>query len=698
MFYCFLLLSVFCRILNPGKSLNNLASYNPSTNEYSSIETICNPSSCSIISLASDFDSGRIFVITMTTTAPYQTELYMYEGEWIQMTLPAGFTDVLLFDSLTLTNNSTLFAISHTQSDSLYSSFITYSLLSWDINNFGSEPSLVTLYQKSCSSTSDLVAYPSITKYSDTSIIAAVPYSSCPSSIIATAVDFNVYDIELNIIQSIPSINDANIVREIQVVSEDLIYFSNSTTLFVKSDDDEWNNILDDVNLVDIYYSSHKEYLYVTYNYNGFINYVEFFESVDRRHEVFVGEVYTQGEVLTITELNDDNRMIGGDFKYVGDDLLPAKFAAIWDGSKWKPTLDSNDDTYLTGWRLISASAIGDTVFAIADSGYDVTSLPLIRWREDDGWLFLYKRPVIIDNESYNPKYGTVYIDNSRNQVYFGGEFTVGTSSGESCTGAVIYHFLEERWSSLPANLTRVNSFASLNAHSYLQVGGSFTYTDENMVTHDNYLIVDVEQQTILNSVPSITDSEVFSISLFPDQAEYSYVGGIFGQHGVEQLRYSNPIWSLSVVGNTPLSSTVYSLAARNGGQTLFAGGSFAGGLSKLDIGRQDWSTMLPNAVNWYGNVKSLMITCPYDVDYYSYASAWDNSSDLESFYSAPECTIPPDAPEDFQCNPPLSTWAIIGLCFTVLITLIIVGVIGYFGYKTYKQQAKIDEDSVEYI
>merc|ERR1712232_635537 len=115
------------------------------------------------------------------------------------------------------------------------------------------------------------------------------------------------------------------------------------------------------------------------------------------------------GTINTIAEMNNNKMIIGGDFKYVSHNgvILGAKFAAYWDGYHWNPTLISNDNSYLAGWKLLSAEAVGDIVFAIADQGRDTDLLPLIRWREDDGWSYLYKRPEILDTQLWDNTKGT---------------------------------------------------------------------------------------------------------------------------------------------------------------------------------------------------------------------------------------------------------------------------------------------------
>lgn len=231
-----------------------------------------------------------------------------------------------------------------------------------------------------------------------------------------------------------------------------------------------------------------------------------------------------------------------------------------------------------------------------------------------------------------------------------------------------------------------------------MQVGGLFSVLDNNSVRHENYFIFDIEQQEILSSVPSISNSEVNAISLFPNQPLYSYIGGNFSQYGVEQLRSVSNVWSLSVVGNSPLKPTVYSLASRNEGESLYAGGSFSSHLTKLDIGRQEWHDLIPSSVSWTGDIRTLMLLCPGDNDYYI-VSDWDDSSLLGSFYSVPDCTIPLGAPDDYVCpSPSLSVGQIFGLVFTVLVTLGIVAIICFFVFRVLKKQKEEAASTVEYI
>jgi len=295
----------------------------------------------------------------------------------------------------------------------------------------------------------------------------------------------------------------------------------------------------------------------------------------------------------------------------------------------------------------------------------------------------------------------TTYIDHSRNWVYFGGQFDVQLADGTLCSGAVRYSYESLEWTALPANLTRVNAFSGLNNQELLQIGGQFSYSDGWRKHHENYLVLNVHTNTFLDEVPSVANAEVFALSLFPNQLKYSFLGGDFGQYGVEQLHYSSS-WSLSVVGSNPISSTVYALSSRDEGEFLFAGGSFASALSRLDIGRQEWTSLIPNGFVWNGTVLDLMLKCPNDGDQWYYDSDWDRSSLMGDFYSTqglPSCTIPMGAGPNYKCPEELSGWTIFGLCFTVFITATIVSVIGFFAFRAYRQYAISQaESSVEYL
>jgi len=637
------------------------------------------------------------------STSSYDTSISYFQGEqWTRMVQPTEQSVQLqiLFNSFSIAKeSSTLFAIAYkSQSRQLNDNQVDYFVVSWNLEDLDAAPVTTHIWQKSCSTST--IYYPSIDT-TETNVFVAIPNVPCPTS--ESGIHFLQYDAELNPISfTVPTLSPFSSANMLEVVNEESIYISNGSQIQLLSEG-EWGATISNSHISAFYRSESTETIYTGFDY-GYEQFIESAETGRYSAALLVtGGFYSPGTVLSVAQLPNNHMMIGGDFKYVGDNVVGAKFAAVWDGTTWKPTLESNDNNYLAGWKLLSIDSVGDIIFGIADQGRDTDLLPLVRWKEDDGWLFLYKRPSILDSASWNNNIGTVHIDHTRNQVYFGGEFTVGLASGESCSGALIYDYLQEKWETLPANLTRVNAFQTLNNHQYMQIGGQFSYMDAQNVRHENYLVLDIANGQFLTSVPSPSNAEVFSLAIFPNQQLYSFLGGNFGQYGVEQLRSVGNIFSLSVVGNSPLEATVYSLASRNAGESLFAGGSFDGKLSELNIAAQEWRSIIPNSASWSGNVYSVILICPGDEEYYSVDSNWDDSSMLESFYSAQTgCDIPIGAPDDYVCPSnanALTVGQIIGLCFTVLITIVILAAIGYFAFKQIKQQQAEQSDStVEYI
>lgn len=631
--------------------------------------------------------------------------LYYQNEEWIEMESPKFDESVsitILFNTFNIIDSSSYLVTLgyHSESGSLNDEEVKFYVISYSLENLSQPPTVIQIWEKTCETASKKgLVFPSIDTIKD-SVIVASPESACPNNY--SIIKFYVLNGNLEMLNStIPSIPNLISPYYFQAESKSQLYISDGDNVYMLHSGN-WEVLIDNVKISALY--SSEDRIYVAYH-NGYEQSVQYYSFGSfSGNRLFTGGIYKSGSILSSAEMSDDKFMIGGDFKYIVDsnnNLINAKFAALYDAGHWKATLESNANNYLPGWRLLSISAIGGTVFGIAYPGdHETEDLPIIRWREDDGWLFLYNRPTLVTNNEipWDKNVGTVYIDRSREQVYFGGQFTVQLPSGQQCSGGFVYKYHEESWTPLPANLTRINAFDTLNNHEYLQIGGSFSFLDENSIRHDNYLIIDIEEQQVLSSVPFISNGEVFSMSLFPNQPIYSYIGGNFNQYGVEQLKFFSNVWSLSVVGNNPLNPTVYSLASRNEGESLFAGGSFSSHLSKLDIGRQEWHDLIPSSFSWYGDVRTLLLICPGDVDYYTVDSNWDDSSLLGSFYSVPDCTIPLGAPDDYICpTPSLTGGQIFGLCFTVLVTLIIIGVIGFFVFKVVKAQ-KEAEKSVEYI
>lgn len=267
----------------------------------------------------------------------------------------------------------------------------------------------------------------------------------------------------------------------------------------------------------------------------------------------------------------------------------------------------------------------------------------------------------------------------------------------------IVYNIENETWRGLPVNLTSVRSIVPMDNRQLLQIGGTFKFSitdaEGNIISCQNFAIYNISSNSFLPSIPASPANAVYSISLFPGQSKYSFVGGVYGSNGVEQLRYVGGVWSWSLFGNTPLPPTVYSLASRNEGNVLFAGGSFESMISKFDIPSQQWTGLLSSADElWSGQVNSVYIICPFDNLYEDYQSEWGETSMLGSLYSQPECVVPPGvSPSDYVCPAtPLTTVQIFGICATIAVTVVIVGVIGVFGFFAYKDYKKAA--SVEFI
>ena len=250
----------------------------------------------------------------------------------------------------------------------------------------------------------------------------------------------------------------------------------------------------------------------------------------------------------------------------------------------------------------------------------------------------------------------------------------------------VRYGYTDDSWTVLPVELTKVNAFGFLNGHEILQVGGQFTATDHLQVIHTNLIAFNIETNGVLPGIPSASDGEVFAFGTFPNEPKYSFLGGNFSHSGVEQMKSGLSVWTISPVGNTLLSPPVLALTSRNQAEVLFAGGAFVGSLSRLDIGRQEWSRLIPTTSPFEGIVRALLMTCPSDPQF-QYQELPEPSSHQGYFYS-PKCDIPVGAGPDFRCPDDLSNWQIFGLSLTVLVTLLIVLSVAGVGYRMHRKNA----------
>ena len=229
--------------------------------------------------------------------------------------------------------------------------------------------------------------------------------------------------------------------RFLQTTTTGDIFVANEINVsFFRLSSKSWETVMQNAasSIKSLYFSSLSSELYIGYALLGtgssiihvdYCPYQAFSTSHVLRYNLFNSALYKNGQINTITELPNSLVMIGGNYKYIenGNSLLNSKLATIWNGTGWMPSLSKNSDSYLPGWSLLSAASTGSSVYAIADAGNVLLndSLPVLRWNSDNSWLYLYNRPRIYSNTTYDPSYATVYIDPINGDVYFGGNFTV---------------------------------------------------------------------------------------------------------------------------------------------------------------------------------------------------------------------------------------------------------------------------------
>lgn len=598
------------------------------------------------------------------------------------------------------------------------------------LNFFKKGPTSVLIWQKNCQANEiSERSYPILKKIRH-NLLVSVPGVSCANE--QSAVNFLEYDTNLSIITSTVGIlNSYNSVKRLQIASNGDVYVSNDINVSrFQYGGRSWSSLLDDdEDIRSMYFSDESDNLYVGHLNSDHTFQVQYIPSGRSwSWDLFEDEIYAPGRINTIAEMLDGQFLVGGEFKYVGNNngigVTGAKVAAVWDGvGSWIPTLPSNADSYLTGWKLIASQAVGNTVYGIVDAGPGVTTLPLVRWNIEDGtWMYLYHRPTITADVPYDSSVGTIHIDLKRNQIYFGGQFSVSYNASQPVAigseffflkfrktiilfilifsiffkTVIVYTIDRETWTNVPANFSKVTALGRLNGDAYLQIGGEFSFVDSHGEIHENYVVYDISLVDFVTNIPGYPSAQIYSMSLFPGQTEATFLAGDFGTNGVQQLRRADRggAWSFASVGNSPLAPVAYSITTRNQGTILYAGGSFEGGLSMFDIARQEWSNVLSGPL--FGNriVRSVALSCPSDEVYYSYMSNWINDQSSDGYQG---CFIPVDATYTECYSEPLTSWKIFGLCFTVFVTLVIVATISFFIFKNLKQRAA-EAEPVEFI